>query len=80
MTRKTTVAYTHLFRYIKDELIDLKPTSFMTDFEVAMRYAIRIVYPGAKMFTCCFHFCQAVKRHGSQLGKVLTTVRKNTET
>lgn len=79
MSRKTEQAYTHLFQCINAEIIDLQPTSFMTDYEVAMRNALRHVYPDAQMFSCWFHFCQAVKRHGSQIGGFLLAARSNTE-
>lgn len=80
MTRKTQEAYTHLFKYIDAEIIKLQPTSFMTDYEVAMRNALRSVFPEAQLSSCWFHYCQAVKRHGSQIGGFLMTARNNTET
>lgn len=80
MSRKTTESYKQLLNYIKNEIIDLKPTSFMTDYEVAMRKAVRAVHPYTKMFTCWFHFCQAVNRHGSQIRGFLMTARSSTET
>lgn len=80
MTRKTQEAYTHLFQCIEAEIINLEPTSFMTDYEVAMRNALRVVFPEAQLSSCWFHYCQAVKRHGSQIGGFLMAARKNTET
>lgn len=80
MTRKTQEAYTHLFQYINTEIIVLHPHSFMTDYEVVMRNALRFVWPEAQMAGCWFHFCQAVKRHGSQIGGFLMAARKNTDT
>lgn len=41
--------------------------SFMTDYERAMRSALGKVYPQATLFTCWFHFTQAVKRHAKQI-------------
>lgn len=79
MTRKTQAAYTHLFRCIDDEILPLNPSSFMTDYEVAMRNALGTVYPEAQMYGCWFHFCQAVKRHASQIGGFLVAARSNNE-
>lgn len=79
MSRKTEEAYIHLFEYLKT-ICDFQPISFMTDYEVAMRNALRTVFPEAQFYSCWFHFCQAVKRHGSQIGGFLVAARNNTET
>lgn len=39
----------------------------MTDFEQAMRAALQKVYPQSTLYTCWFHFMQAVKRHAKQI-------------
>lgn len=77
MSRKSEEAYEHLFRYIDTEICSLNPTTFMTDYERAMRNALREVFPAAKLFTCWFHFCQAVKRHASQIPQFMACVRNN---
>lgn len=56
MSRKTEEAYTHLFRYNEENVCHLRPTSCMTDFEFAMRNAIRTVYPNCTVYACWFHF------------------------
>lgn len=75
MTRKTQACYEHLFKCIELEIVALQPQSFMTDYETAMRNGLATVYPTAKLFGCWFHFCQAVKRHGSQLTGFMAAVR-----
>lgn len=45
MSRKTQVAYTHLFKYIHEHLIALDCHTFMTDYERAFRNALRSIYP-----------------------------------
>lgn len=50
MTRKTQAAYTHLLHCINNKIIHLQPTTFLTDYEIAMRNAIRGVYPDTKMY------------------------------
>lgn len=80
MTRKLEKSYEHLFRYIDAHILELKPTSFMTDFERAMRNALRTVWPAAEQFTCWFHYCQAIKRHASQIPEFLSIARSEAKT
>lgn len=62
MTRKTTKAYVSLFNYIERNICSLRPTSFMTDFELGLRNGLREVYPDATRRNCWFHFKQAIRR------------------
>lgn len=62
MTRKTEVAYTHLFRKIDNSIFKLEPASIMSDFERALRNAIRTVYSNCQLNGCWFHYCQAIRR------------------
>lgn len=80
MTRKTEECYKHLFRYIDSNIVKLCLQSFMTDYEVAMRNALAEVYPTAQLFACWLHFCQAVKKHASQIVGLVPTVRESNET
>lgn len=43
----------------------MKPASFMSDFEAALRNAIRTVY-ACETHGCYFHFTQAVRKNASQ--------------
>lgn len=52
----------HLFKYIEENVCRLQPTSFMSDFEDALRNALRSVYPGVESKGCWFHFTQALRR------------------
>lgn len=49
----------------------------MTDYEKAMRNALKKCYPESKHYACWFHFCQAVKRHASQIAGFAVEIRKN---
>lgn len=80
MTRKLQKSYEHLFRYIDTNIFAMKPTSVMTDFEVGMRNAVHTVWPAADQFTCWFHYCQAVKKHSSQIPEFLAIARGDVET
>lgn len=67
MSRKTRRCYEHLFKYIKKHLIDLgESKSIMTDFECAMRNALRIVFPQTELNACWFHSTQAAKKRAMQ--------------
>lgn len=68
MTRKTAECYTALFNFIENEVFNLEPSEFMTDFEGGMRKAIETIYPNAAMHTCWFHFKRAIHRNCAKLG------------
>lgn len=76
MSRKSERCYIHLFTALK-QIFDLTGESFMTDFEIAMRNAIRHVYPGARLHTCWFHFCQAAKRKTYQIPMFIRSIQAN---
>lgn len=62
MTRKTAECYSHVFRFIESEVFELKPTEFITDFEIAMRNAISECYPRARLHGCWYHFSAALRK------------------
>lgn len=63
--------------YIHDNICSLEGSSFMTDYESAMRNAIADQYPGMKIRCCWFHFCQAVKRRASSHAGFVHFIRNN---
>lgn len=80
MTQKTKEAYTHLFKYIEENVCSLQCSSFMSDFELAMRNAIAEVWPNADYTTCWFHLCQACERQVAKNNALLKLLRsKNKE-
>lgn len=76
MSRKSERCYVHLFQTLQ-QMFPLNGHSVMTDFELAMRNAIRTVYPHIKLYTCWFHFCQAAKRKASQLMNLVHHMKSN---
>lgn len=62
MTRKTAECYTAVFNYIKKYVFDLKPAIIMTDWESAMRCAIRTSFPGSVLKGCWYHYCAALRK------------------
>lgn len=69
MTGHTQAEYEEVFRWVKKDLG--KRVSFVavkSDFEKALRNAVRTVWPKSKVSGCYFHFCQAVYRHMCKVG------------
>ena len=68
---KTEVAYTALFRYLKEKLFknNFYWQDVMSDFELASINAIKSVFgQHINIHGCYFHFCQAIMRKVSDLG------------
>ncbi|XP_039486740.1 uncharacterized protein LOC120448669 isoform X2 [Drosophila santomea] len=62
MTRKTELCYQHLFTYVDSNICCLKGASFISDYETAMRNALKNLHPSMNFYSCWFHFTQACKR------------------
>lgn len=77
MTNKTEKCYEHVFRYINENVFDLNCTTFTTDYEVAMRNAIRNIYPRSNQIACYFHFTQAVKKNAWKTTGLVDLIRSN---
>lgn len=77
MSRKTEVAYKHIFDYINSNIISLECASMMTDFELSMRNAFTKLVPTTEMFCCWFHFCQAMKKRASQCNNMISYIKSN---
>lgn len=68
MSNRTTDCYTSVFNYIENEVFKLEPAGLMTDWEAAMRNALRIRYPNSKLRGCWWHHRHAVRRKCRNLG------------
>lgn len=77
MSSRTQVAYTHVFRYINEHIFSLKCASFTSDYEIAMRNALRACFPDSELVSCWFHYCQAIRRKASQLTAFFELIRTN---
>lgn len=62
MTRRTTAIYADVFRFIEKRIFKMKPAEFITDFESAMRKAIRLRYRKAVLRGCWYHYSAAIRR------------------
>lgn len=67
MDVRTAEAYTHVFKYINENIFNLECASFTSDYERALRNALRHVIPMAILIPCWFHHKQAVRKKASQL-------------
>lgn len=63
MDKKTKRCYDHMFKYINENIFELQPKSFMTDFECALQNSLKTVFPNAKCHGCWFHYCQSLRRN-----------------
>lgn len=76
MTRKTEAAYSHLFKKIEDQW-KISPVAATTDYEKALRNAIRKKYSLIKLIGCWFHFCQALRRKASKISGFLRYIKNH---
>lgn len=79
MSRKTEEAYFDVFKFIKENVMDIACAKLTSDYEVALRNALNKICPSALLIACWFHFCQAVRRFASQIDGFLVFLRSNQE-
>lgn len=79
MSKRTQKAYVALLRYIEDNICQLEPVAFMTDYETSLRSAIWTVYPGCEPNGCYFHFTQAVRKNARKFPLLFETLNGNPE-
>lgn len=78
MSRKSTEAYEKVFNYIDTHIMSIKnAASFTTDYELAMRKALRTFSPSSALYSCYFHYCQAVKRNAYQTDGFIKFINSN---
>jgi len=58
MESKTDTAYTQVLMKCKALFPEIQPTCIMTDFEIVLQNAFKIVYPDAIQHACFFHNVQ----------------------
>lgn len=69
MSNKSQLAYEHAFNFFEKNVFKLSEAgSFTTDYELAMRAALKKINPDEQMVACYFHFAQACKKRAAQLG------------
>lgn len=58
MTNKSEDCYFNALHYFVSKFATFQPTICLTDHEIAMRNALKKVYPGIRSQTCYFHYSQ----------------------
>ncbi|XP_003737215.1 uncharacterized protein LOC100899016 [Galendromus occidentalis] len=77
MNRSDAEAYKWVFQQLKDAVPELTPTSYMGDWDPAMRKAVRSEFPNVHLYGCHFHFSQSlVKRARQSTSGVGREIRK----
>lgn len=77
MTKRTTAAYVALFQFVESNICKLAPSSFMSDYEIALRNAIKTVYPACSRKACYFHLTQAARKRASKIPQFFDKIRTN---
>lgn len=78
MSKRTQIAYTRIFKYIDKHICALKCVRFYTDYECAMKNALRTCFPDSELVSCWFHFVQAVRRKASKMQDLFHLIRTDT--
>lgn len=61
-SNRTAECYRAIFDYIEQNVFELQPASFMTDWEIGLRSALKQSYPNAVIRGCWWHFRRAVHK------------------
>lgn len=77
MTNKTTKAYESVFAYIKENIFSMEGFSFMTDYESAMRNALKTTFPNSVFYACWFHYTQAIKKRVEQDNRLKELIKSD---
>lgn len=62
MTKRTSVCYQAMFKYINKNVLKLEPGEIVTDFESGLRHAIRKKFPNVRLRGCWYHYCAALRK------------------
>lgn len=76
MSSRTTKAYQSVFEYIHKNILPLHGKGIITDFEQALRNALKSVSPETPLFGCWFHHCQALRRKVASIPELFEIIRK----
>lgn len=68
MNHRMTEAYSHVFRFIEENVFELQPSAFITDYEQAMRNAINDRWEGVTLRGCWYHYSAALRKKMLKLG------------
>ena len=58
MERRTKIAYSAVWQFVKKNFPNFKPATAMTDYEDALRSSLEEEFPGTVLLGCHFHYSQ----------------------
>lgn len=80
MTHKSQEAYESVFEFINAKFFRFNGIkTFYSDFELAMRNALKKICPHAKNKLCHFHFAQAIRRKATKIRGFIDFLHGNDE-
>lgn len=79
MSNRTTAAYKSVFDYIHRNILSLDVSAIITDFERALRNALRATVATTKLLGCWFHHCQALRRKVASISELFELVKRDKE-
>lgn len=79
MSRRTTDCYKSVFDYINKEILPMKGSKIITDFEIALRNALREILVDLILLGCWFHYCQALRKRIASEYQLFLLIRTNEE-
>lgn len=62
MSNRTAESYQAVIKYIEENIFQLEPASLMTEWELGMRKALKICYPGCILRGCWYHYCSSLRK------------------
>jgi hypothetical protein len=79
--QKQYEAFFHFLKYaiLRHENARRNPISVMSDFERALRNAIKVIFPSTKLLGCNFHHLQALRRRAMKTEGLSTKIYKNSQ-
>lgn len=77
MSNRTAAAYKSVFKYVHENLLQLKARGIITDFEIALRSAIRSIVPETILLGCWFHYSQALRKKVASIPLLFKLIRKD---
>lgn len=77
MSRQTTDAYKSVLGYIHENILPLNAKGIITDFELALRNALKHTVPETPLYCCWFHHCQAIRRKVASFPDLFALIRHN---
>lgn len=79
MSNRTQIAYSHVLKHIDKHIFSLQCASFHSDYETAMKNALRACFPQSQLLSCWFHFVQAIRKNVSKMGLLFHLIRTNSD-